>query len=246
ARLTASLKWAQQRPVRLLPGPVHLAKAVRGCMARHPLYHRSNEFVSLFEKTRAALCELTKGAQTVLLCGSGTLANDAVAMALAAESPARRGLVLVNGEFGDRLAHQAQRVGLRFRTLEWSWGTPWDLTGVARALAHDIDVRWVWGVHLESSTGVLNDLAGLTSLARCHDIDVCVDCVSSLGAVPVDLSFVHLAAASAGKSLAGVAGVAMVVVGGQSIRRVMRLQLPSYIDLAAAIQTRGPRFTMPS
>jgi aspartate aminotransferase-like enzyme len=246
ARLTTSMKWVKQRPLRLLPGPVHLAKAVRESMARHPMYHRSNEFARLFEKTRAALCDLTKGAQTVLLCGSGTLANDAVALALAAESRARKGLVLVNGEFGERLVDQAQRAGLQFRTLEWPWGVPWDLGDVARALAGDPDLRWVWGVHLETSTGVLNDLAGLSSLARSQDIDVCVDCVSSLGAVSADLSCVHLAAASSGKSLGGVAGVAMVIVGAESVRRVMRLQMPSYIDLAAAIQTRGPRFTMPS
>src|SRR5262249_38363377 len=105
-KLSATVKWQRQGPLPLLPGPVHLSKAVRRSMARPLVYHRSSEFVRHFERARVSLCELTKAASTSLLCGSGTLANDVVAMALAAESPTRRGLVLVNGEFGERLVDQ--------------------------------------------------------------------------------------------------------------------------------------------
>ena len=47
---------------------------------------------------------------------------------------------------------------------------------------------WVWGVHHETSTGVLNDLSGLTKLAKKRGTRVCADCVSSIGTVDVDLS----------------------------------------------------------
>ena len=75
-------------------------------------------------------------------------------------------MLLSNGEFGDRLARQAVRFGLAPRVLRWPWGKAWDLEQVGEALAHEPPGSWVWGVHQESSTGVLNDLPGLVRVAR--------------------------------------------------------------------------------
>ena len=76
------------------------------------------------------------------------------------------------------------------------------------ALAQQGSDTWVWGVHQESSTGVLNDLPGLVEVARRRQARVCMDCISSLGAVPIDLSGVYLASGASGKSLGAYAGVA--------------------------------------
>lgn len=40
--------------------------------------------------------------------------------------------------------------------------------------------RWIWAVHLETSTGMLNDVPGLARLAREAGVQLCLDCVSSL------------------------------------------------------------------
>ena len=72
---------------------------------------------------------------------------------------------------------------------------------MSRALADDRSLGWVWGVHLESSTGVLNDLVGLRDVAARAGVRICLDAVSSLGAVPLDLRGVHLATGSSGKAL---------------------------------------------
>src|SRR5204862_76063 len=81
------------------------------------------------------------------------LANEVVGATLAAdpaEQEARsstRGVLLVNGEFGQRLAKQAGRFGLRPRVLTWDWGQPWDLDEVEASLAVEPPGSWVWGVH---------------------------------------------------------------------------------------------------
>jgi aspartate aminotransferase-like enzyme len=236
------------RPARicLLPGPVTVSQAVRDAFHEPPIYHRGPEFISRFVKIRKALGELVGGRSVAILNGSGTLANEAVAATLAALPPVGRGVLLVNGEFGQRLAKQALRFGLQPRVLSWPWGQPWDLDEVDAALAEEPAGSWVWGVHLESSTGVLNDLAGLVAVARQRGMRVCMDCISSLGAVPLDLRGVFLATGSTGKSLGAYAGGALIFADSQAVARLERSRVPSYFDLAAALSSQGPCYTFPS
>jgi aspartate aminotransferase-like enzyme len=154
--------------------------------------------------------------------------------------------MLVNGEFGSRLERQAARFGLRPVVLEWPWGRAWDLEEVERTLASQPPGSWVWGVHQESSTGVLNDLPGLVQVARRHGVRVCVDCISSLGAVPIDLGGVFLGTGSSGKALGAYAGAALVFADPEVPSLVDRGRVPSYLDLAAALSTKGPCYTFPS
>jgi len=209
--------------------------------------HRSDAFIGLYEGIRRRLSGLVEGSPRVaLFVGSGTLANDVVAATLAADRGSGTGLILVNGEFGARLARQAIRFGLKIQTLRQPWGRPWDLTAVARAMAHDKSLGWVWGVHLESSTGVLNDLAGLHDVASDAGLRVCIDCVSSLGAVPLDLRGVHLATGSSGKALGAYAGVGIVFAAPDAIAMCPRRRVPMYLHLRSALAVRGPQFTVPS
>lgn len=239
-----------REPVCLLPGPVTTSASVRAAFHRPPIYHRGPEFIELFEKVRQTLSDLVGGRDVALFNGSGTLANETVAATLAAEPAAGRGVLLSNGEFGERLARQALRFGLKPRILRWVWGQPWDLDEIDAVLAEEErqapKFNWIWGVHHESSTGVLNDLPELVRIGAARGVRVCADCISSLGAVPLDLAGVYLASASTGKALGAYAGAAIVfadrtVLGGLDLSRV-----PSYLDLPAALATRGPRYTFPS
>ncbi|MBY0528334.1 MAG: aminotransferase class V-fold PLP-dependent enzyme [Gemmataceae bacterium] len=243
------LEPSEPNVVCLLPGPVTTAPAVRDAFHEPPIYHRGPDFVARFERVRRQLGEMVGGREVALCNGSGTLANEAIAATLGAEvhdEGGKRGIILVNGEFGQRLARQASRFGLNPRVLTWPWGSPWNLDEVDAALAEEPDGSWIWGVHLESSTGVLNDLAGLVRRARAHGVRVCVDCISSLGAVPIDLSGVYLASGATGKSLGSYAGISIVFANGRALPRLDLGRLPSYFDIAAHLGTEGPRYTFPS
>lgn len=200
----------------------------------------------MFEYVRAQLGSLAASRDVALFLGSGTLANDVVAATLAATPGAGRGLILDNGAFGNRLVAQAARFGLTPRVLKWPWGRPWDLDEAAAALDQEPAGSWVWGVHHESSTGVLNDLPGLVGLARSRGVRVCADCVSSLGAVPLDLSEVHLASGTSGKALGSCSGIALVFADKRDVRELDTTRVPCYLDLAATLACEGPRFTFPS
>jgi aspartate aminotransferase-like enzyme len=230
----------------LLPGPVTISAAVQEAFHEPPIYHRGPEFIRRFVEIRRALGALVGGRRVAILNGSGTLANEAVAATLAGIPSDGRGLMLVNGEFGQRLARQALRFGLQPRVLTWPWGRPWNLDEVEAALAQEPAGSWVWGVHLESSTGVLNDLPGLVAVAHRRGVRVCVDCISSLGAVPIDLRGVFLATGSTGKSLGAYAGGALIFADEAAPGRLERQRVPSYFDIAAALASEGPCYTFPS
>ena len=231
----------------LLPGPVAIAPAVTAAFHEPLVYHRADEFVPLFERVRERLVEMTGGTkQVALFVGSGTLANDAVAATLAADPYRGHGLVLVTGEFGGRLLKQARRWGLDPQVLSWDWGQTWDLQAVEAAFKKMPRGGWVWAVHHETSTGVLNDLPALVALARQYGIRVCVDTVSSLATVPVDLNGVYLASGASGKAVGSYAGIAFVFADPADLNHLDTDAIPSYLDVASTLKTIGPRFTVPS
>ena len=62
---------------------------------------------------------MTKAERVQIMLGTGTLANDAIALQL--RSLNRKGLVLTNGEFGNRLVGHAARAQLHFDTYKRKW-----------------------------------------------------------------------------------------------------------------------------
>jgi aspartate aminotransferase-like enzyme len=235
-----------QEPISLLPGPVAISPAVRAAFHRTLIYHRGEEFTTLFERVRSRLSALVGGKKVAVFVGSGTLANDAVGATIAADPKRGSGLVLVNGEFGGRLVKQARRLGLSARVLAWDWGQVWDFSAIEREFRTASPGSWVWGVHHETSTGVLNDMRQLVVLAKKYGVRVCLDCVSSLGAVPVDLSGVYLASAASGKALGSYAGLGLVFADPAELAHIPTESVATYLDVPATLATKGTRFTIPS
>lgn len=230
--------------INLMPGPVEIAAEVRQAFARPPVSHRSLEFVDAYERTRRTLSHLSGGLNVAVMVGSGTTANDCVAMHLRAAFQDAPGLVLVNGEFGERLVGQASRASLRFRALRWRWGSPWDLDEINDALTQS--PAWIWAVHLETSTGVLNRVPELISLASSCGARVALDCVSSLGAVPLPEQGVWMSTGVSGKSLGAYAGLAFVFASPQALDQTSAASFPASMDVAAAAAQSGPQFTVAS
>ncbi|MDH3319785.1 MAG: GNAT family N-acetyltransferase [Betaproteobacteria bacterium] len=225
-------------PARFTPGPVAVSAATAAAMAGEAIAHRSGEFVDSVARVRRTLCQLTGAGDAALLVGTGTLANDAVAIALRARPG--RGLVLANGEFGERLIEQAHCAGLEFEELRLPWGEPFPEAQVAEAAARG-GAGWLWAVHCETSTGVLNDLDALKRSAERARAALCLDCVSSIGAVPVRLDGVWLASASSAKGLAAYSGLAAVLVNGAAPRTVP--PTPRYLDLGHWLRRDSVPFT---
>jgi aspartate aminotransferase-like enzyme len=227
-----------KRPINLLPGPVAIHDSVSRALAGPPVSHRGAGFMAEVAAIRRELRRRTGAPRVEILLGSGTLANEAVAAQLSLLPG--RGVILVNGEFGSRLASQARRWRLPFRELAAGWGEPLPLCELRRTLDTDPEIRWIWAVHCETSTGVLNDLEGLTAIAQDHGAALCLDAISSLGNVPVDLSRVHLATGVSGKGLASFPGLALVF-HAEAIEPAPHL--PQYLDLGGYARSDSVPFT---
>lgn len=107
-------------PVNFLPGPVSLHPSVLSAFSQSPVSHRSKAFLAEFQQVRDSLCGLVRASSVEIMLGSGTLANDAIAGQLSLLR--RPGLIVTNGEFGERLVDQARRFNLRFEHLAMEWG----------------------------------------------------------------------------------------------------------------------------
>jgi aspartate aminotransferase-like enzyme len=195
------------------------------------------------------------------------LANDVVAGQLSLLG--QPGLVLSNGEFGSRLVDQARRFNLKFEAVEFPWGKPLDLVAVRKKLdgpERRTPIRhvsaskklragsetgvpseppaWLWCVHCETSTGILADLDALKAMCAGRGVKLCLDCVSTIGTMPVDLTGVFFASCSSGKGLRAYPGLAMVFYNHEVTPEPDKL--PRYLDLGFCAQQQGIPFTFSS
>jgi aspartate aminotransferase-like enzyme/GNAT superfamily N-acetyltransferase len=221
-----------------LPGPANASALVRAALSGATVTHRSPRFVAQVERVRSRLCELTGAADAAVMVGSGTLANDVVAGGI--RSLQGCGLVLANGEFGERLVGHARGATLAFDVLRRSWGTPFDEAEIVDGLRR-IGARWIWAVHCETSTGVLADIAMLRRAAAQAEAVLCLDCISSIGTLPVNLGGVWLTSGTSGKGLAACPGLAIVLLNGVPPRRCS--PVPRYLDLEYWLHQDSVPFT---
>lgn len=225
-------------PLNYLPGPIAVHDEVRYAMHQAAISHRSAAFADLLTDVKQRLCGLTDASHVEVLLGSGTLANDMVAAQLSTHQGP--GLILSNGEFGDRLIDHARRFGLHARTLAVDWGTAFHAPQIETMFRRQPDTRWLWAVHCETSTGMLNDLTMLKTLCGRRQVALHIDCISSIGTVPVHLPDVTLATGVSGKGLGACSGLAFVFYN-----RTMTPSsaLPRYLDLGLYTASGGVPFT---
>lgn len=224
-----------------LPGPVDVSDVVREALTRPPVSHRSVAFHDQFEATRRLACRQVGARHVQVLAGSGTLANDAVAAQL--RRLGGHGLVLCNGEFGERLVEAAQRFGLTFDVLRRPWGEPFVLADLESALDRSPTPAWLWMTHCETSTGMMNPLARTADLCKKRGVRLCADCISTFGTLCLDLAAVYLATATSGKAIGSIPGLALVF-HSDPIRR--GTDLPRHLDLGLYAENGGVPFTISS
>lgn len=228
------------KPVNLTTGPVAITTVVQKALGEAAISHRSTAFKKLYDRTTAMLCAAFRVKETYLLTGSGTLANEAMIHEIKYRNG--KGLILSNGEFGHRLIEQSRRNSLDFITYELPWGEIFTLEEVEKLLvAHSI--KWILFCHCETSTGVINDMDGILLLCKKIGCSCFVDCMSTVGTRPLDLSKVAMATASSGKGLASVPGLAIVF---SNIEFISKKEVPIYLDLSHYSRKDGIPFTISS
>jgi aspartate aminotransferase-like enzyme len=222
-----------------LPGPVQISENVRNALSQTPISHRSEEFLQKLTAAKKRLCQMVNSRYVQVFLGSGTLANDVVAAQLSKESG--NGLILVNGEFGSRLTEQASRLGLSYVVVEKEWGQSFTKDEIVANLTSE--TTWIWAVHSETSSGMLNDVNMLKVVANGHSLKLCLDCISSIGAMEIDLEGVFLASGVSGKALRAFTGLSFVF---HQHEVTPSTALPKYLDLGYYMQKDSIPFSQSS
>jgi len=170
------------------PGPSLVTPRVMRALAAPALGHLDPQFLAIMDDLRARLQRVFQAPAdgfAFAVSGTGTAGMETAVANLVA--PGTRVLVVVTGYFGARLVEMCSRYGGDVREVKGEWGRAIDPAAVEQALKPGkVDV--VAMVHAETSTGVRNPAAEIVSLAKANGALTIVDCVTSLGGVPVDMA----------------------------------------------------------
>jgi len=173
-------------PERLLlgPGPSNAHPRVLAAMAQPLLGHLDPAFLAIVEEVKARLRRLfgTANEMTLPLAATGSAGMEACFVNLL--EPGDHALVGVAGVFGERMCEVAHRAGANVHRVDAEWGTPLDEAAMIEAIER-VGPRVVAFVHAETSTGVCQPVEAIAEAARAAGAFVVLDCVTSLGGLPL-------------------------------------------------------------
>lgn len=169
------------------PGPSIMSPRVMRALSAPILGHLDPELLAMMEEMRGQLARLFRapeGSLTLAVSGTGSAGLETVVANLV--QPGTRVLALVNGYFGDRLAHVCARYGADVAREDGEWGRAFDPQRIRAALRRQ-PAGLVAVVHAETSTGVRNPIEEIAPIAHAAGALVLVDAVTSLGGHPLEM-----------------------------------------------------------
>jgi aspartate aminotransferase-like enzyme len=219
-----------------IPGPTPCPNEVLRALSWQMINHRGPQFAQILADVTTKLKQLfqTRG-DVFLLTGSGTGGLEAAIVNTL--SPGDKVLSVSIGVFGERFAAIADQFGAEVVPLRFEWGTAADADAVRRALKAEPKIKAVLVTHNETSTGVTNDLASISSAVKEFDKLLLVDAISSLGSInlPVDDWHCDVAVTGSQKGWMVPPGLAMVSVSQEAWQAQAKARMPRfYWDFAQA------------
>ena len=213
------------------PGPTNIPDRVLRAMDRGSIDFTGAQFKAIAEECFAGLKRVFKTDQTILgYAASGHGAWEAALVNLF--SPGDKVLVLESGFFSLNWGMRGEAFGLEVETLANDWRSAVNPTRLESRLREDRDhaIRAVLVVHNETSTGVLNDIAGLRRAidAAHHPALFLVDVISSLGSMDfrMDEWGVDVVVAGSQKGLMLPTGMAFTGVSARALAATAQAKLP--------------------
>lgn len=224
-------------PERILlgPGPSMVPPRVLQAMAHPLLGHLDPKFVELMKEVQNLLRYVfqTKNPMTLPISGTGSAGMECAVANLI--EPGDTILVGVNGYFGERLCEMASRHGATVNRLDKQWGDKFYPEEIDAALQKQ-PAKVVALVHAETSTGALTPLEGMAAVVHRHGALLLIDCVTSLGGIPVKIDDwdIDIAYSATQKCLSCPPGLSPLTVGPRAQEAIHRRKTKVsswYLDL---------------
>ena len=194
---------------------------VRAALAEPVRSHTSAENAATLRRIGELLRPLfgSTDARIHVFGGSGTLAMEVALVNHAA--PGDRVVVASHGYFGDRFAEIAEALGMQADVVRAPWGAHVDAAELARVCSSGKPPALVTITHVDTSSGVLADVATLTQAARSSGAMVVLDGVCATGGIEEHMApwGVDVALTGAQKALAVPPGLVILAVSERARER---------------------------
>ncbi|MBT3352587.1 MAG: alanine--glyoxylate aminotransferase family protein [Nitrospinaceae bacterium] len=204
------------------PGPSPVHPRVLKAMSTNVVGHLDPDFLAVMDDCQVMLREVfgTKNRVTFPVSGTGSAGMEAAVCNVI--EPGDKAIICVNGVFGTRMTDVAGRYGAEVIKVEAPWGEPIDPAEVKKALDANPDAALVGIVHAETSTGVLQPMEEIGAACQGHGALLLMDCVTSLGGVPVEVDKwgVEIAYSGTQKCLSCPPGVAPLTMSERALGKM--------------------------
>lgn len=232
-------------PQRVLlgPGPSDVAPRILEALAQPTIGHLDPVFLQLMDDIRTKMRAVfrTLNEMTLAVSGTGSAGMETLFCNLVEHGD--RVLVCVNGVFGQRMVDVAGRCGAVVETIEKPWGQVFEQEEILAAF-EGVKPKIVAVVHAETSTGAHQPIDKLATAIHEKGGLLLVDCVTSLGGVPLEIDGWGIDAAYSGtqKCLSCPPGLSPVTLSPRAVGRLeaRKSKVQSwYLDLSMVRQYWG-------
>ena len=208
------------------PGPSPVPARVLQAMAAPTLGHLDPEYLAMMDETRQLLRRVFRTENDLTLAVSGTGSAGMEACVVNLIEPGDEVIACVNGVFGGRMRDVMERSGATVRAIEVPWGQTFTPEMIGGALERHPRARVLGLVHAETSTGAHQPLEALSKLVHDAGALLLVDCVTSLGGLPVEVDAWGIDAAYSGtqKCLSCPPGLAPVTFSARAVEKMHQRQ----------------------
>lgn len=244
----------ENKYVLLTPGPLTTSRGVREALLKD-MCTWDDDYNNLTQNIRNRLVNIVTDNKekytSVLLQGSGSYVVEGVISSAIGEND--KLLILSNGAYGDRMidiakAHRINMDILRFKETE-----PINLEIIEDKILSDKNITHIAVVHLETTTGILNNLDGICNLSKKYNKTIIVDAMSSMGGIPINIEKLNIdfLISSSNKCIQGIPGFGFVICDREALKKckgqTRTLSLDIYDQWQAMEKGNGKwRFTSPT
>lgn len=210
-------------PVRLLmgPGPSNADPRILRAMTTPVIGHLDPAFLGVMDDAMSWLRQIyqTSNHNTVPMSATGSAGIEAMMVNLL--EPGDDVIVGIIGYFGQRLADVASRTGANVRIIEAPFGEVIPPEKFEEELKRK-PAKLIALVHAETSTGALQPVAEVAEIAHRYGALIAIDCVTSLGGLPVKIDEwgIDAAASCSQKCLGAPPGLSPVTFGPRAMEAV--------------------------
>jgi 2-aminoethylphosphonate-pyruvate transaminase len=219
----------------LTPGPLSTSKTVKSAMLKDWCTWDDEYNLEIVQSIRRQLVKLATESEndysSILMQGSGTFSVEAVIGSILPEDGIL--LILSNGAYGSRMIQISEVLKIPYLVYEVPETETFTVNKLENILSLMPAITHIAVVHCETTTGMLNPVKEISSIAKKFNKTVIVDAMSSFGGIPFDIEKwgIDILISSANKCIQGVPGFGFIIIKKDIIKNSEGIARSHSLDL---------------